>query len=331
MDDLRAGLERWVAAGTISREQADAILAAEAEEGRQAGGRRTVAVEALGYVGGALALVAGVTIGAGQFARLGQGGKIALLFVVTAGLFAGGWWLRDARTSTLRRLGSLLWFLSVGSWAGLLQVWFDGVAWFRLHDGLATAAGTTVYAGALYLLERRSLQQIALFIPAAGTVVQLAREIVDAMRGGAPLTRDVIGAPRPEELLGGALLVVLGAAWLELGRRGAVRPRRTSEALGALGLVAGIEVLWGGRQGWALGLGVATALGLVVAGSALRRTVLLGMGGAALLLFLAEIAGAYWTSLGAPLAILLVGLGLVTVAVVIARLQPRGPAARTGG
>lgn len=323
MDGLRAGLERWVAAGTISREQADAILAAEAEEGRQAGGRRTVAVEALGYVGGALALVAGVTIGAGQFARLGQGGKIALLFAVTAALFAAGWWLRGARTATPRRLGALLWFLSVGSWAGLLQVWFDGVAWFRLHDGLATATGTTVYAGALYLIERRSLQQIALFIPAAGAVTSLAREIVDAVRGDAPLVRDVLSTPRPEELLGGALLVVLGAAWLELGRRGSVRPRRTSEALGTLGLIGGLEMLWDGNHGWALVLGVATALGLIVAGSALRRTVLLGMGGAALLLFLSEIAGMYWTSLGAPLAILLVGLGLVAVAVVVARLQPR--------
>jgi hypothetical protein len=324
MDELRAGLERWVAAGTISQQQADAIRAAEAREGREAGRRRTVAVEALGYVGGALALVAGVAIGAGQFARLGQGGKIALLFAVTAGLFAGGWWLRDARTSTLRRLGSLLWFLSVGSWAGLLQVWFDGMAWFRLREGLTVAAGTTVYAGALYLLERRSLQQIALLVPAAGTLVQLPREIVEAVRGDDPLVRDVVGAPRPEELLGGALLVVLGAAWLELGRRGAIRPRRTSEALGVLGLVAGLELLWDGSQGWALGLGVATALGLVVAGSALRRRVLLGMGGAALLLFVSEIAGTYWTSLGAPLAILLVGLGLVAVAVVLARLQPRG-------
>jgi hypothetical protein len=318
MDELRARLGRWVAAGAISREQADAILAVEAEEARQAGGRRTVIAEALGYVGGTLALVAGVAIGAGQFARLGDGGKIALLAVVTTALLAAGWWLRGGRGATVRRLGSLLWFLSVGSFAGVLQVWVEGRASFWFGSELPVAAGATAYAAALWLLERRSLQQVALFLPGAATAVLLATEV-----GG--------DGPRPDELPAGWALLALGAAWLELGRRGVIRPRRTSEALAALALTAGAETLWGGTAGWALLLGLVLALGLVVAGSVLRRTVLLGMGSAALLLFLAEVAGEYWTSLGPPLAILLVGIGLVAVAVIVSRLQQRGGGARAGG
>jgi hypothetical protein len=124
---------------------------------------------------------------------------------------------------------------------------------------------------------------------------------------------------------------VLGAAWLELGRRGLVVPRRTSEALGALAMVSGCQALATvgrgsgdelGEAGWGLWLGLAVAVALLVAGSALRRNVLLGIGAAAVVVFLAQAAGRYWEDLGAPLAILLVGLGLVAVAVVLARLRP---------
>jgi hypothetical protein len=38
--------------------------------------------------------------------------------------------------------------------------------------------------------------------------------------------------------------------------------------------------------------------------------------------FLGQLAGQHWRDLGAPLAILLVGLGLVAAAVVLARLRP---------
>jgi hypothetical protein len=41
-----------------------------------------------------------------------------------------------------------------------------------------------------------------------------------------------------------------------------------------------------------------------------------------MVVFLAQVAGEYWRDLGAPLAILLVGLGLVAAAVALARLRP---------
>jgi hypothetical protein len=109
-----------------------------------------------------------------------------------------------------------------------------------------------------------------------------------------------------------------------------VVPRRTSEALGALAVVSGCEVLATvgrgsegfGVGGWGLWVGLGVAVALLVAGSAWRRNVLLGIGTGAMVVFLAQAAGRYWEDLGAPLAILLVGLGLVAVAVVLARLRP---------
>jgi hypothetical protein len=46
-----------------------------------------------------------------------------------------------------------------------------------------------------------------------------------------------------------------------------------------------------------------------------------------MVVFLGQLAGEHWRDLGAPLAILVVGLGLVAAAVVLATLRP---AAATG-
>ena len=54
------------------------------------------------------------------------------------------------------------------------------------------------------------------------------------------------------------------------------------------------------------------------------RNVLLGIGAAGMVLYLGQVAGEHWNDLGAPVAILLVGLGLVAAAVVVARLRPGG-------
>ena len=79
-----------------------------------------------------------------------------------------------------------------------------------------------------------------------------------------------------------------------------------------------------GPGDWGLWLGLGLAVGLIVAGSALRRNVPLGIGAVGMVVFLGQLAGQHWRDLGAPLAILLVGLGLVAAAVVLARLRPPG-------
>jgi Predicted membrane protein (DUF2157) len=315
VEELDRRVARWVEAGVIGREQGDAILALEGAGEAPSGGRRAVAVEVLGYLGGVLALVAGFVLGADTWSRLGPWGRQAVLAGVTAVLLGAGWRLRGEEGRVLPRLASVLWLAAVAAFAGLLAVLLGGRSSNALDDpSLPVAAGTLVLAGGLYLLERRVLQQVAVFVGLVATLVAAGREI-----------------GLPWAAVEGYGLIVLGAGWLELGRRGLVEPRRTSEALGALALVAGPEALAGGGfgpGGWGLWLGLALAVALVVAGSALRRNVPLGIGAAAMVGFLAQIAGLYWDDLGAPLAILLVGLGLVAAAVVLARLRPAGGAPR---
>jgi hypothetical protein len=332
VEDLGRRVERWVAAGVIAREQGEAILALEGEAADAAGGsggleersgsppadgepgRRAVVVEVLGYLGGGLALVAGFVLGAESWAELGYWGRAGVLGAVTAALLGAGWRLRTGDGRVLPRLASMLWLGAVAAFAGLLAVLLGGRSDDAVDDPtLAVAGGALVLAGGLYLVERRVLQQVALFGAAVATM----------LAAGGPLEVSWAG-------LEGAGLAVLGAAWLELGRRGLVGPRRTSEALGGLAVVSGCEALATvgrasagfGVGGWGLWLGLAAAVALLVAGSALRRNVLLGIGAAAMVVFLAQAAGRYWRDVGAPLAILLVGLGLVAVAVVLARLRP---------
>jgi hypothetical protein len=309
--ELGRQVARWVEAGVIRRDQGDAILAMEGGGGAEPAGRRAVAVELLGYVGGVLALVAGLVLGAESWAQLGRWGRVAVLGAVVAALLGAGWRLRAAGGRVLPRLAGVLWFAAVAAWAGLLAVLLGGRSDQALGDpSLPVAAGSLVLAAVLWALERRALQQVALMVTAVATVLAAG---------------DRLGWPW--ETVTGLGLLGVGAAWLVLGRRQLLQPRRTAEALGAVAAVSGPEVLVAaGSEAW-LWVGLAVALGLLVAGSTLGRPVLLGVGAAALVLFLSEVAATWWRSLGAPLALLLAGLGLVGAAVVVARLRPGGGAA----
>ena len=315
MEELDRRVARWVAAGVIGAEQGEAILALEGE-GREAGGRRrAVVAEVLGYLGGVLAVVAGFVLGAESWDQLGRWGRAGVLAAVTGALLAAGWWLRGSEGRVLPRLASVLWLGAVAGFAGLLAVLQEGRSDDALADpSLGVAAGALALAAVLYALERRVLQQVALFLAMVATMVA----------GGQRLGWSW-------ETVEGYGFLVLGAAWLELGRRGLVGPRRTSEVLGSLALLSGSAVLdveAVGPGNWGVWLGLGLSVALIVAGSALVRNVLLGIGAAGMVVFLGMVAGEYWSDLGAPVAILLVGLGLVVAAVLVARLRPAGTGRR---
>jgi hypothetical protein len=171
MEELGRRVARWVDAGVIGREQGDAILAFERGD-RRAGGRRAVAVEVLGYLGGGLAVVAGFVLGAESWGQLGHWGRAGVLAVVTGVLLGAGWWLRGDQGRVLPRLASALWLAAVAGFAGLLAVLVEGDSDEAIGDpSLWVAGGTLVLAGGLYLLERRVLQQVALFSAAVATLV----------------------------------------------------------------------------------------------------------------------------------------------------------------
>src|SRR5689334_24508797 len=99
---LRDLLDRAVAAGVLTAEQAAAVAALDPPPA--AVRRGAVLAEVLGYVGGALAVVAALFLGAELWAELGPWPRTLLLAAVAVACLVGGAALGD-RDGAPGRLG----------------------------------------------------------------------------------------------------------------------------------------------------------------------------------------------------------------------------------
>ncbi|MGH8975248.1 MAG: hypothetical protein ACRD0C_18850 [Acidimicrobiia bacterium] len=311
-------IDTLLSQGLITAEQAEALrtaVGAPTKDGAAPSRRHRVlplVAEALGYVGGTVAFSGAAAATSTFWADLVPGAQVALLALVTGLLLLAGAGVPSGEQAhpALRRLGSVLWFLSGAAFAGtvglgldefLFDVWFDaGHANF-----VATAAATAGYAGALWWFRRRSLQQIGSYAAVVATVVA------------------VLAAPDhpPSSAWFGLAIAGLGAAWAVLGWGGLLRPERTALVLGSLGVLAGAEVI-AFESGWGLVLGLAAAGGLVGGGVVLHRAVLIGLGAAGLLVYLPQSIGRWLgDSVGAALVLMISGLAVVATGVLVARLR----------
>ena len=148
---LRDLLDRAVAAGILSTDQAAAVAALDAQPA--AGARRgAVLAEVLGYVGGALAVVAALFLGAELWDELGPWPRVLLLAAVAAACLVGGAAL-GGREGAPGRLGGFLWAAAVVAVAGTAGVGADGL--FDVRPGtaaLVAAAAALVVAAVLWWL-----------------------------------------------------------------------------------------------------------------------------------------------------------------------------------
>ncbi len=148
-DALAEALQRAVEAGILSAEQAQAVLAAERTRGEQSGGdRRLPVTEALGYLGGLLALSGAVTLAIQYWRDVPTAGRLSLLAVVAAATWLVGTRIGDGSAPALVRLRGALWFASSTAVAALA----GQVAWDVAHAGestvwLAAGAAAAVHAG----------------------------------------------------------------------------------------------------------------------------------------------------------------------------------------
>ena len=305
---LRDLLDRAVAAGILSTDQAAAVAALDAQPA--AGARRgAVLAEVLGYVGGALAVVAALFLGAELWDELGPWPRVLLLAAVAAACLVGGAAL-GGREGAPGRLGGFLWAAAVVAVAGTAGVGADGL--FDVRPGtaaLVSAAAALVVAAALWWLRPAVLQHVATFAAAAATLLTALDRIGDG-------TFD----------WGGPLLWGFGLAWLAasaLPTGGVWRPAEPGWVLGALAVVVGPLFAQSGRSTW-LVVGSLGAAALVVAGVRTRRpwVAAVGIGGVFVSVPLA-VAELFDARLGPLVGILAVGLALVAGAVVLTRRAAR--------
>jgi hypothetical protein len=299
-------LGRAVAAGILTTEQAAAVAALEGQPAPPAGHRGAVVAEVLGYVGGALAVVAALFLGAELWEVLGPWPRVLLLAAVTAACLLGGAVLSE-RDGAPGRLGGFLWFAAVGAVAGTAGVAADDL----LHTAPGTAAlvATTVALALAVLLwwrRRAVLQHVATFAAAVATIPALLDRLGDATFGW-----------------GGPLLWALGLAWLAAAATRRIAPAGPGWVLGSLAVVSGPLAADPGRAVWLL-VGVVGAAALVVAGVRGRRpwVAVVGTGGVFVGVPLA-VAELFDARLGPLIGILVAGLALVTTAVVLTRRAAR--------
>jgi hypothetical protein len=300
-------LQRWVARGLISSEQAERILAEEQPAGRPVSGGSLVA-EALGYVGGVLILVGTVAIAERYWSGIGVGGRLGVTFGAAGLLLVTGAAIPARRVDVARRLRSVCWLLSAVLLAAGLALLGDEVLDL---DGdtvaLLVTGVTAAYAAVLWWRQRAVLQQAALLVALAATAGTAAAHL-----------------PNSDDAVAGLAVWAVGAVWLLLGWGGVITARYPAYVLGGAATVLG--GLLTVEAGWGVGLAVGSAAVLVAGGVWLRDLVVLAVGSVATLLTVPSVLGQYFPdTLTVPLALLGCGVLLVAGAVTTAHRRRLGP------
>ena len=302
----------WVAEGIISQEQADRIHARE-------GGPVTVGaalprpsmmplvVEALGYLGGAIVVVATVLIAGQYWEDLSDTTRMSLLCAAALVLLVGGAVVPDRLEEVGARMRSVVWVVSTGALAGFLGVWASQVAdWHDQDLALLVTAGTAAYAAALFLFRPAVLQQVAMMGLLGGTAAALLAKYVDA------------------DSWPGVGFWVVGAAWLVLGQGAILRPVGLARAAGAVMMLIGSMITTSDRADAALVFSLVTVAAVVVLAVLFSDLVLLAVGAlGSIQAIIAAVNEWFPNSLAAAVALLLVGGGLVATAIWIARRRAR--------
>jgi len=286
--------------GSEPHEQAGAAPSAAAR-------RLPLVVEALGYLGAVLALVAGLSVVRQLLPAISPGAELGFAGVATAALLMVGVMLPVEGQPALGRLRSVLWLgsaVGMAGFAGLLAgphfANLGPAAWPLSAEAVATA-----YAVVLWWRWPATLQHLAVFGGAITLTVTGITQIWD-------------GYP-PWQL--GVGLWVLSLLWGIAAHRGYLAPRTAGYAAAGIGLLAGAVLNIGRPAGQALA--VATVAGLLAAGVALRRVLLLGLGAAGAIVILPQVAGQYLHGMGSAVALLAAGLAILGAALWLARARAR--------
>jgi hypothetical protein len=307
-DELRSLpvlVDQWLAEGIITPEQAERMLRIGPWSGsasNDTGSRRSpVLIEAAGYLGGALVVVATLLLGARYWGELSTPARLVVIGSAAAALLIAGA-LVAGRGPAGRRLASVLWLGSTLAVSGFSAVLVNAIPGWGEHAPLLISGATAAWATALWFLLRVLAQQVAM---AAAFLVAAA---------------SVISELTTSNSLPGLAVWAGAGAWLLLGWRGWLRPRRAVMPLAAAAMVVGTLITL--PTTWGFVLAFLTLAALVVLALRLRELPLLVVAAVGALQVLPAAAVEWFPgSVIAPVGLLLVGLLLVGAAVRRARSQ----------
>jgi hypothetical protein len=307
---LHDRLETWADAGLIDRTELTRIEQFEARRSAAPSGppgprHGPIVVEAMAYLGGALALAAAALLVELVWTDLSTAQRLAVPAGATVAMLLAGHLL--PATVALRRLRSALWLVASGTWAATLAVLGDQV--WRL-DGLDTfllvGSGSALFTAGLYLRGREALQNLALLASLATTGAAL----------GARAEWD------------GPTLVGLGiwsvaVCWAVAGELGALAPRPAARFGSAVALVAGALAMGGSLGGQFAA--AATLAWLFTVGIRAGSVAMLGVAAIGTLQLVPRSVTYFFpndTRVAVPVILLTVGAVLVGTAVAVSRRRP---------
>ena len=300
-------LDEWTRTGLLTAEQARAlgqdrerrVLVAESDRAEA----RVYVLEGLGYLGGAVAAAAAITLTSQYWTGLGTAARLAVLAVAWTGLAIAGALLPVGghRTGARARLRSVLWLASAPAAAAFLGVFGDASLGLRDADlGLLVGVGTSAWTGFLYYRWRAALQQIAALVASSGAAAALIAELTtsSALPGLGPWA--------------------IGVTWAILGWSGRTAPARLGLLAGATVAVFGAMVTAGTDAGM-VHL-IVTLAAIVLACLVLHDPLLLGVGAIGVVVNVpAAVERWFPASRMAPLFLVVTGLVVVALSVVAAR------------
>jgi len=313
--DVSALVDRWVANGIITAEQAERIRAdlAASGAGAAAGPARPVSLvaEGLGYLGGVIVVVGLLLVLGMSWDTLSAGGRVAVAAAVMAALAAAGFLVPAARLgSTGARLRGVLWLSAAIALAATLGLTADELLGWESDDAIVAVAssGAAVASAAAWWVSRHVLQHL-------GTVAALLFVVNSCTR----LATD-------SAIWSSLAVWGLGVVWFVLALPG-ILPRRSGAVLGALTATIGGWFLVDER-GWGTLFSLGTAVALVAVAVLRRELAVLGIGSVGTLIALPFAVEKYFPGvLPAALSLVVGGLALVVIAILTARRRRDTPAA----
>lgn len=252
--DLQADLARWVAADLLTDEQARSIYAFEhpaapvvlttPTKGARHG--TPVVAEALGYLGGMLALIGLLLVVARYWPDMATVARLALSGVGALVFLGAGAAVREAAAPALARLRWFLWLASTAAAAlfmGVLIV--DGLG----SDAVATvvfgcAGVVALESGLLWRRHDRPIQQVTML----GGIAAFAGAATALVATGTPV---------------GVTVWLVGVAFLVIGVRRMWMEPIITEAAGAAAVVVGGFIAASAWAGFGFPFVLATAFALM--------------------------------------------------------------------
>ena len=278
------------------------------------GGGTSLVVEALGYLGGVIILVASILVVARFWSDLATAGRLVIVGAAAALLLAAGALVPARLGDTGQRLRAVLWLTATAAIAGFVGLLGDQALGLTEESlGLLIAGSTAVVAVVLWALHHHPLQHAAAFVSLLATVAILATF----------LPAEDTGAP-------GLAAWGLAVIWALLSWGGVLAwagppgSANLGVVLGAIGAIFGAMTTM--PMSWGIVLALCTITAVVVAAVGFRSLALLVVGSLGALETLpAAMVQWFGGTLGAALGLLAVGVLLVGAAILTARRRQQQP------